>query len=368
MAHISTHELFSGLSFSTLVRAWRTPDAELQEAEAASTLFRFFRSKHVRDLKLIAATTVVLLIVFAILVVISGIVDAATTKGGDDKTYTHPWVEFFKFVATYLGSAIGVAGFVVGWAYQTASARLGVVDLFACEITTLCRVGSIMDIASRYTDLSIGELKEKQNAPATGLSASEKFVSEEDYFPILQTNAEDLQRLEALVVRHITEFYTYMKATRDTLRRLQQAANHEALIDVLFMLFLGYESARKAVSDLIEFQPTRAENTIVILLTELRCYSFLIKQFPADDVRHIRLELRKADYQRAVPDLCGRLLQISDDDPDWRQAQGIFPELASRYKEAVGEDIGEALRRREIEAGARVPGSVPDIRSGSPKG
>ena len=46
--------LFLGLSFSALLRAmgW-VPTAELTEAESASTLFRFFRSQHVKDLKLI---------------------------------------------------------------------------------------------------------------------------------------------------------------------------------------------------------------------------------------------------------------------------------------------------------------------------
>ena len=41
-----------------------------------------------------------------------------------------------KFVAT-IGTLVGVGAVVVAWVYRTASVRLGVVDLFASEITTL---------------------------------------------------------------------------------------------------------------------------------------------------------------------------------------------------------------------------------------
>jgi len=74
-----------------------------------------------------------------------------------------------------------------------------------------------------------------------------------------------------------------MKATSDSRRRLTQAQTveeaKEAAASIVYMLFLGYESARKAIADLIEFQPTREENIMVILLTELVCYSFLCEQF-----------------------------------------------------------------------------------------
>ncbi len=52
---------------------------------------------------------------------------------------------------------------------------------------------------------------------------------------------------------------------------------HEALSNLIYMLFLAYESARKAIEGLIEFQPTRVECTIVMLLTELKCYPLLLQ-------------------------------------------------------------------------------------------
>ena len=107
-----------------------------------------------------------------------------------------------------------------------------------------------------------------------------------------------------------------MKATRDAQRRLaatappgsEQASStttvdkdgpdhpwRVAVANVIYLLFLSYESARKAIKDLIEFQPDRAERLIVILLTELRCYAFLRQYFKPDDLRSRRLQLRATD-------------------------------------------------------------------------
>jgi hypothetical protein len=44
---------------------------------------------------------------------------------------------------------LAVGGPILGWTYQTGSKRLGIVDLFACEIVTLCRVGAIVDFVPR---------------------------------------------------------------------------------------------------------------------------------------------------------------------------------------------------------------------------
>jgi hypothetical protein len=96
------------------------------------------------------------------------------------------------------------------------------------------------------------------------VAAPRQHVSQEDYFPIFDANSQDLETLEALVVGHITEFYTYMKASRDCQRKLAQAQTvedaKEAAANIVYMLFLGYESARKAISDLVEFQPLEREH------------------------------------------------------------------------------------------------------------
>jgi hypothetical protein len=64
MANHLISGLFSGLSLRALARAMgRVPTNELTATESASTLFRFFRSKHVRDLKLIFTTALFVLAV-----------------------------------------------------------------------------------------------------------------------------------------------------------------------------------------------------------------------------------------------------------------------------------------------------------------
>src|SRR5208282_1370691 len=208
--------------------------------------------------------------------------------------------EHFKFdgkEAIY-AAAIPLYGAIMAWTYLNAASRLGVVDLFACEISTLCRVGTIFDIGKSNVDAyrSNSHPAEKHAAaqhaagkPVIDEQSPRSFVSQENYFPVFDNNSSDLKSLEALVVGNITEYYTYMKAARDLQRRLasldpaqiskpsEDAADdlpkedlwHETLANIIFVLFLGYESARKSIGDLIEFEPTRAEDTIVILLTEL---------------------------------------------------------------------------------------------------
>jgi hypothetical protein len=218
----------------------------------------------------------------------------------------------------------------------------------------------VLDIGERYVHQAENPVRGEQEGEAGRRGQDpDSFVSKEDYFPILETNAKDLQLLEALVVRYITEFYTYMKATRDSLRKLattkpsvrelagevtpaevNMSSWSAAYEDVIYMLFLGYESGRKAVEDLIEYQPSRAENRIVILLTELQCYSFLIKRFKSEEVHHARLLLRETAYKQQVPELCMSVF-ASDrlNDPAWEAARKTAPELAKRYNRAFNETL-----------------------------
>jgi hypothetical protein len=339
----------------TLIRAVWWPDTKLTAEESASTLFRFFRSEHVRDLKAIVALAVFSLIIIVVLVLAFGAMDATLPASpGRGVPVFERLVRFFEFLAKYCGPAFAVAGLVVGWAYRSAAARLGVVDLFACEISTLCRVGTIVDVGERYV---ADYARETHHAESGGkeqaISRPTMFVAQEDYFPVFQTNAKDLELLEALVVNNITEFYTYMKATRDSQRRLAQLSSFgsEAGLDprlnLIYMLFLAYESGRKAVESLIEFQPSRAENRIVILITELKCYSCLLKHLDQDKHHYPRLLLRKEDYRNVVPTLYKTVVHVAHgmNEQDWVQAKAIAPELRKRYEEAFDEDMDAALAR-----------------------
>jgi hypothetical protein len=321
-------------SIRTLWRAVLLPEKSLSAKESASTLFRFFRSKHVADLRLIfVLATIGIAIHVGVVFWISGLPRSGSSLG-------------------YIGSGLVLYGAVNAWVYLTAATRLGVVDLFACEISTLCRVGTIVDMAKRYVELHKRSAIDAETAHAAG------FVSQEDYFPIFANNSRDLQALEALVVVNITEFYTYMKATRDSQRKLADTKPsqapldeskpdpwHAALANMIYMLFLGYESARKSVRDLIEFEPTRAEDTMVILLSELICYAFLCRTFKGDQLKSARLELRRIDYVRDIRELYTKVnAGHGDNDKYWIQAKETAPQLKIRFEEDLRVSIDEPFR------------------------
>jgi hypothetical protein len=54
---------------------------------------------------------------------------------------------------TYFAPALPIYAAVIAWTYLTAATRLGVVDLFACEMRTVCRVGTAFDIGVTYIAL-----------------------------------------------------------------------------------------------------------------------------------------------------------------------------------------------------------------------
>jgi hypothetical protein len=250
------------------------------------------------------------------------------------------WKFFKVFVPTFFGvlttlfAAFGVIG---AWAYRVGSTRLGVVDLFGCEISTLCRVALVTDTVGRLRDRieqtekagdgSVLHAAEPRSETSSSVDQASddrtppqrvaQFTSAENYFPVFESNARDLQSLEARVVINITSFYTFMKAVRDFLRsaaalkpksastnddkvgQLQANTWHNAMRDVIYMMFLGLEAGRSSVEDLVEYEPEQAERTVVILISELRAYLFLLREFDkTDDIRERRLVLRWPAYRK----------------------------------------------------------------------
>src|SRR5580658_4563493 len=66
--------------FLTLLRAWRVRnDEELSAEDAASTLFRFFRSKHVGDLRLIELLARWLLLPYLLVALLITLIPPANT-------------------------------------------------------------------------------------------------------------------------------------------------------------------------------------------------------------------------------------------------------------------------------------------------
>jgi hypothetical protein len=244
----------------------------------------------------------------------------------------------------YVGAVLVVCGTILAWTYQTGSKRLGVVDLFACEIVTLCRVGTIMEVVPRLI-----RAREHLSAPSGAVDSPNtphapqqdiklgRFTSQENYFPVFEQNTKDLQVLEADVVLNVTAFYTYMKAFRDQLRGLSELGPGEEfkvqksafLLNAIYMLFLGYESARKSIKELIEFEPTQAEAMVTGLVTELRAYQFLTACFGPDDIRGRRLALRHDQYGKCVPKLYENVM--TSPEPDWETARTTAVDLRQLY-------------------------------------
>lgn len=295
----------------------------------SSTFRRLVFSRHVLDLQLIVVVT--LLLAGAMLWWYFHLLDTQAANKLAEQLRDQ------KFV----GAVLLISGTIVAWVYQTGSKRLGIVDLFACEIVTLCRVGTIMEVVPRLIAAHKKLSEPSSVAEVSNVSRQEmnlgRFTSEENYFPVFDHNNSDLQVLEADVVINVTAFYTYMKAFRDQLRSLGALGTGEdlkqqkpaILINAIYMIFLGYESARKSIVELIEFEPTQAEAMVTGLVSELRSYHFLRQHFDRDDIRGRRLALREDKYGDIVPPLYYKVMSTAE--PDWENARSTAIDLEQIY-------------------------------------
>jgi hypothetical protein len=361
---------------------------------SAETVDRLIQSKHVKDLRWVARITVWLALVSIAFIVL------VMVWLSNSSLFSKP----VEILLPLLISVVAVVGAVFAWCYKIGSGRLGIIDLFSCEITTLCRICTIVGIADSCV--------EAYNMDASRLEQIKEsfrhFDSSEAYTPVFDGNAKELQSLSVKVVINMTAFYTYWKATRDAFRKLakteKKEAWHAAILHVIYMHFLALESARKAVRDLIEFEPNNAENTITILLSELPAYGFLLRQFEEDarkksvpqkedasqkqdvsqkeDVRRARLKLRRARYREIVPKLyyhtkhehekyqdlgaARKRFSLRDDLEelcrDWEKAYRMLDDLKIQYEAAIGESIlGYAPPPRQAPSSALNPGTVTEI-------
>lgn len=321
--------------FGMLMLGW------LKTGNPAATMDRLFVSKHVEDLRFFVAVAVVLLCIGGMLCLVYACETVPTPGPG----FGWNFVKVIAVTSGLVATLVAALGAIGAWAYKVGSTRLGVVDLFACEISTLCRVTLVTDTVGRL--MARIERAGKANSGCTSPAAESKpevpkpgeqtnndrphaplvmqFTSAENYFPVFEGNTRDLQSLEARVVINITSFYTYMKTVRDLMRTaaalkpepvtpetekadLLHADWYNAMRDVIYMLFLGLEAGRDSVGDLVEFEPEQAERTIVVLLSELKAYVFLLQEFANSEEMHARrLSLRWDEYQKLYPALTSRV-------------------------------------------------------------
>ena len=312
----------------------------------SSTFRRLIFSRHVLDLQVIFVGT---LVATAVMLWwgwhLRSIVPTSPPNAGSTP------VEIDK---QFVGAVLLICGTILAWVYQTGSKRLGVVDLFACEIVTLCRVGTIMDVVPRlkrvFEGLSGQSASEMQLNASRQNHAFGRFTSEEDYFPVFQQNNRDLQILEADVVINVTAFYTYMKSFRDQLRSLGELGSEASsngrkcivLVNAIYMLFLGYESARQSIEELMEYEPAQAEAVVTCLVSEIAAYRFLTKCFDQDDIRGRRLSLREKEYSKLVPRLYDTVMKMKG--AEWENAQATAVDLERLYNSSDFADKIIALR------------------------
>jgi hypothetical protein len=360
----------------------------LRTKDPRDTVDRLFQSRHVNDLRLIVATV---LVVAMLVFVVSLVLAVFFCVDAWDDQLPYGVSQRVVFLATYGGSpfikffgpTLVLLGAVLAWAYQVGSARLGVVDLFACEIDTLCRVvtvtGASETLTHRFdaggTDTAPAAAPQRQVASPTKGSG---FNSVENYFPILDNNSRDLQNLEADVVTNITAFYTFMKTVRDMLRKLsdpEASKSRDEVNNLLYMLYLALESGRKSMDDLVEFEPAHTERTVVILLSELEAYEFLRSHYSTDgESHHERLVIRGPVYvhlmgqledvlerqrKKFMPIMTERLegQDLSYEETQWWAALQLLPSLRGRYK-ALSERFSLGCR---VEGERITPVQIPSV-------
>jgi len=340
----------------------------IKTGDHAANLDRFFDSEHVKDLRAVVSLSllaVLLVFVIGLTLSLESRLQEMVAKSKDGWWVLTHWRSLLHVLSrtladflAFFGPVLAAFGVVVAWAYQTATARLGVIDLFACEISTLCRVATVLDTVEQLSEkfdkaaaLAGASSPASGGPPAAPTPAPRQAASEEDYFPVFNNNVHDLQSLEARVVINITAFYTYMTAVRDFMRVLRDLAPPsatgaaasqwlEAARNLIYMMYLGFESGRKAIKDLVEFEPEQAERTVVILISELAAYRFLRHHFK-DDMHQGRLLLREAEYRKLVDEQAKDIMKgrTEETDPErhetWEQAYRLLPELQWRRDLAI---------------------------------
>ena len=297
----------------------------LQERGPAITFARLCTSRHLHDLQFIAVFVV-------IIALISLVVAIVTFKTADLEVHS-----------TLAGALAAIAAAVLNWIYQAGSRRMGAVDLFACEISVICRVCLVVDFAQSSVTRAP---RAAPGAPADH-AAPRNFSSEEHYTPVYDGQLSELEPLDVNVVTYVTEFYTYRKTMMDYLRAIPAAGDprerDRLTNEMIYMQYLMYESGRLAIRELIEFEPNRAESLVNILCSELVLYGFLQERYQ-DDFRGRRLALRREQYERLVPRLDEEI--AASRHPSWERARTTAPEMMRRYW----------AMRSELEAKQGAPG------------
>lgn len=295
----------------------------LDEGPVSNTL-QLCTSKHLGDYQWLAVGVVALFVIAVIGLALLAVDVIAVAK--PDKS----------MVGTVAFALITAAVTMFNWVYQSANRRLGVVDLFASEITALCKVCLVTDFAKKSVAM-------RDRVQQAGKQTPDSFEISESYTPVFDKSASDLQSLNSNVVAAVTQFYTYRRTMVDCLHSAMAKADANVAIpqydQMIYMQFLMYECARATVHELVEFEPDKAENLVTVLCSELPLMTFLIKRHrgdPSTVFLYRRLRLRIPCYMAEVAELLDQikrmeLLDGSKLRTSWSKAITTRKELKARF-------------------------------------
>jgi hypothetical protein len=334
----------------------------LEEGPVSNTL-QLCTSKHLGDYQWLAVGVVLFLVIGVYLFVSNNLEfftlaqsspnpDSNAAKAANAAAKS---AEAAKSTAVSIAVALITAAMTMfNWVYQAANRRLGVVDLFASEISALCKVCIVTDFAKKSI-----EMRRAANAAETQTPRS--FDTKESYTPVYDRGSADLQALDSNVVSAVTQFYTYRRTMVDCLHlAMAQSKREEALPQydqMIYMQFLMYECALTSIRELIEFEPDKAENQVTVLCSALPLLGFLVKRHRKDPntvFLYRRLRLRVPDYVKDVENLLADIDDKAKSKSEavlkgWSKAVTTSAELRIRF-----DDFRQLTRK---EAGSDVPDS-----------
>jgi hypothetical protein len=267
-------------------------------------------------------------------------------------------------VAAIAFAFITTAVAMFNWVYQAANRRLGVVDLFASEISAICKVSVVTDFAKK-------SIMMRDAACAADTQTSRSFDTKESYTPVYDKGSADLQALDSNVVSAVTQFYTYRRTMVDYLHSAMAETKGAAAVpqydQMIYMQFLMFECARTVVQELIEFEPDQAENLVTVLCSELPLITFLIKRHRNDPntvFLYRRLCLRIEGYRHGVKALLKQIDRNARSESKavrrgWSKATTTGEELRIRFKEFKREtrQEWERFQAEEARRGLDMPDS-----------
>ena len=303
---------------------WTKPNYHLGEKPQGflEHSLRFLTSPHTRDLMVIAAISVGTALI---------IVAYAGKSGGD-----HLPVEL---TVALVGIALGAGG----WAYQSANARFGVVDIFAAEIATICRVAAVAEFMPTYIRRYVN------NEPVPPVT------SKNNYLIVFDNNAKDLEVLDGEVVQFVAQFYLYMKVLQDALARGSDGSQGSNVsggqnaLNTIYNGFLAFESARKAITVLVDDHNKREEYILTTLVSELPAYALLSVEFKeAHDLRSLRIAARFPGYRRMIKKIERAQRCMAEGSPQRDLASRIIGQWHDSVKEGEVR-LPANLRRRPSE-------------------